>query len=295
MYGIIDIGSNTMRLSCYRVVEKELIPTFHKKNMAGLAGYVDDDNCLSKKGIKRAIDTLEDFKKLIMCVGLDKLYVIATASIRNVDNTEKVVKEIFDKTGIEVEILSGKQEAMYDFQGATYCCDSESGLVVDIGGGSTELVCFDDHRVEDANSIPVGSLNCFSKFVDGLFPTEEEEEDIRAFVRKHLDKLKIGKQKIILGVGGTNRACMKLYNDYYDCESDNTIMESDKITELLQTIVGDEKTGMKRILKIVPDRIHTIIPGMIVIDEINQYCKCKKIQLSAGGVREGYMVEKCCS
>lgn len=295
MYGIIDIGSNTMRLSCYRVVEKELIPTFHKKNMAGLAGYVDDDNCLSKKGIKRAIDTLEDFKKLIMCVGLDKLYVIATASIRNVDNTEKVVKEIFDKTGIEVEILSGKQEAMYDFQGATYCCDSESGLVVDIGGGSTELVCFDNHRVEDANSIPVGSLNCFSKFVDGLFPTEEEEEDIRAFVRKHLDKLKIGKQKIILGVGGTNRACMKLYNDYYDCESDNTIMESDKITELLQTIVGDEKTGMKRILKIVPDRIHTIIPGMIVIDEINQYCKCKKIQLSAGGVREGYMVEKCCS
>lgn len=295
MYGIIDIGSNTMRLSCYRVVEKELIPTFHKKNMAGLAGYVDDDNCLSKKGIKRAIDTLEDFKKLIMCVGLDKLYVIATASIRNVDNTEKVVKEIFDKTGIEVEILSGKQEAMYDFQGATYCCDSESGLVVDIGGGSTELVCFDNHRVEDANSIPVGSLNCFSKFVDGLFPTEEEEEDIRAFVRKHLDKLKIAKQKIILGVGGTNRACMKLYNDYYDCESDNTIMESDKITELLQTIVGDEKTGMKRILKIVPDRIHTIIPGMIVIDEINQYCKCKKIQLSAGGVREGYMVEKCCS
>lgn len=295
MYGIIDIGSNTMRLSCYRVVEKELIPTFHKKSMAGLAGYVDDDNCLTKKGIKRAIDTLEDFKKLIMCVGLDKLYVIATASIRNVDNTEKVVKEIFEKTGIEIVILSGKEEAMYDFKGATYCTSSDSGMVVDIGGGSTELVVFEDNKVQDANSIPVGSLNCFSKFVDGLFPTEDEAEKIRAHVRKHLDKLGVEKQKMILGVGGTNRACMKLYNDYFECETDNTIMETEKITEMLENIGNGEKSGMKKILKIVPDRIHTIIPGIIVIDEINKYCKAKKIQLSAGGVREGYMIEKCCS
>ena len=292
MYGIIDIGSNTMRLSCYRVVDKKLLPTFHKKSMAGLAGYVDEDNCLSKKGIKKVVDTLDDFKKIIMCIGLDRLYVTATASLRNVDNTEKIVKEIYDRTGIEVEIISGKKEAMYDFAGATYGTDFETGIVIDIGGGSTELVCFKDEKVESADSIPIGSLKAFSKYVEGLFPTEDEDEEIREHVRKELDKLQIGKQRLALGVGGTNRACLKLYNEYFDCSVDNTVMECDKIKELLNELRHGKKAGMARILKIVPDRIHTIIPGMIVLDTINDYCRCRKIQMAAGGVREGYMMEK---
>lgn len=292
MYGIIDIGSNTIRLSCYRVVEKQLIHIFHKKNMVGLAGYVNEKNCLSEKGIQKAIATLEDFKNIVMCVGLDRLYIIATASFRNVHNTKEIVESIREKTGLEVDVLSGKQEAMYDFNGATYCTDSESGMVIDIGGGSTELVCYKDGKAEEALSIPIGSLNMFSKFVDGLFPTEEEEDNIRNHVRKELDLLGLKKQKFVLGVGGTNRACMKLYNDYYEYDTKNTVMECEKISHMLVQMRKEERAWRNRILKIVPDRIHTIIPGMIVLDEIDKYYKCKKIGLSAWGVREGYMIEK---
>lgn len=292
MYGIIDIGSNTIRLSCYRVVEKQLIHIFHKKSMVGLAGYVNEKGCLSDQGIEKAAATLEDFKNIVMCVGLDRLYVIATASFRNVHNTKEIVESIEEKTGLQVDVLSGKQEAMYDFKGATYFTDSESGMVVDIGGGSTELVCYKGDKAETAISISIGSLNMFSKFVDGLFPTAEEEKKIREHVREALDPLGLKKQKLVLGVGGTNRACMKLYNEYYGLEADNTIMECDKITGMLAYMRAEEKVWMNRILKIIPDRIHTILPGMIVLDEIIRYYKCKKIQLSAWGVREGYMIEK---
>ena len=110
MYGVIDIGSNTVRLSCYKVVKKELIYVFHKKNMAGLASYVEKSGKLSDKGIKASIDILNDFKKIVSCVGLDQLFVIATASFRNVSNTKEIVDQIYKNTGLMVDVLTGEEE-----------------------------------------------------------------------------------------------------------------------------------------------------------------------------------------
>ena len=292
MYGVVDIGSNTMRLSCYRVVDRRLIPVFQKKNMAGLAGYVDDKNCLSGRGIKRAVEILEDFKNIVMCVGLDKLYVIATASLRNVENTEEILEEILESTGILVQVLSGREEAMYDFKGVSYCMEADSGIVVDIGGGSTELVEFQGEKIDKASSVAMGSLNMFTRFVDDLLPTQKEEKEIREYVGEELSRLDIGKQKLVLGVGGTNRGCLKLYNDFYKLNSQNVEMECEKIRAMFEKIRSGKKGGMTRILKIVPDRVHTMIPGMIILDEINRRYKCKKVQVSAFGVREGYLIEQ---
>lgn len=292
MYGIIDIGSNTIRLSCYRVVDKMLIPVFHKKEMAGLAGYVDENKKLSAKGIAKAIKTLKDFQKIVMCVGLDNLYVIATASFRNVENTAEIIKKIQDQTGLNVQVLSGEEEAMCDFNGARHNEDMEEGMVLDIGGGSTELVPFSGDHVNHAVSIPLGSLNLFSKCVEEIFPTKAEEMLIRMRVRRELDKLAISGKRDILGVGGSNRACLKLYNDYYKMEDDNREMECEKIHEMLGAFSVNQKKVMKRILRIVPDRIHTVLPGIIILDEIINHYHCKKVVVSKWGVREGFMIEK---
>lgn len=292
MYGIIDIGSNTMRLSCYRVVDRSLVTIFHKKATAGLAGYVDENKNLSKEGIDKAIKTLKDFQKIVMCVGLDNLYVIATASFRNVENTEEIITQIFQETGLNVRVLSGEEEAICDFNGARYNDRLEEGMVVDIGGGSTELVPFSGDNVKRAVSIPLGSLNLFSKCVEDLFPNKSEEMAIRARVRRELDKLDIEAKREILGVGGSNRSCLKLYNDYYKLEDSNREMDCEKIHEMLQDFCINHKKVMKRILKLVPDRIHTVIPGMLVLDEIISYYKCRKVKVSNWGVREGYMIGK---
>lgn len=292
MYGIIDIGSNTMRLSCYRVVDRSLVTIFHKKSTAGLAGYVDENKNLSKEGIDKAIKTLKDFQKIVMCVGLDNLYVIATASFRNVENTEEIITQIFQETGLNVRVLSGEEEAICDFNGARYNDRLEEGMVVDIGGGSTELVPFSGDNVKRAVSIPLGSLNLFSKCVEDLFPDKSEEMAIRARVRRELDKLDIEAKREILGVGGSNRSCLKLYNDYYKLEDSNREMDCEKIHEMLQDFCNNHKKVMKRILKLVPDRIHTVIPGMLVLDEIISYYKCRKVKVSNWGVREGYMIGK---
>ncbi|MGN0157782.1 MAG: hypothetical protein ACI39W_01355 [Brotaphodocola sp.] len=292
MYGIIDIGSNTMRLSCYRVVDKTLISVFHKKAMAGLAGYVDENKNLSQEGINKAIKTLEDFQKIVMCVGMDNLYVIATASFRNVENTKEIVAQIRERTGMEVQVLSGEEEAICDFNGARYNDRMDDGMVIDIGGGSTELVPFRGDHAKHAVSIPLGSLNLFSKYVEELFPDKSEELQIRARVRKELDKLDMEAKKEILGVGGSNRACLKLYNNYYKLDDSNRKMECEKIHTMLAAFCANNKMFMRRILKIVPDRIHTVIPGMLVLDEICSYYKCRSVKVTNWGVREGYLIEK---
>lgn len=292
MYGIIDIGSNTVRLSCYRVMNRTLIPVFHKKFMVGLSSYVDDDNNLSDAGIKKLIGVLDLFKTIVMCVGLDCLYVVATASLRNVNNHDVAVSRVYDATGFEIEIISGDDEARYDFMGVRYYDNIDCGMVVDIGGGSTEVAPFRDGRMKRSVSLPIGSLNMFSKYVTDIFPTESEEEDIRDRVVRELDKVDIDYEKKIIGVGGSNRACVKLYNDIYDLDMENKVMDFQKIHGLLDSLMDDKYTLLKKVLKITPDRVNTIIPGMIILDEIGHRYNCKSVKVSTGGLREGYIIEK---
>ncbi len=293
MYGIIDIGSNTMRLSCYRIVDKNPIHVFHKKYMAGLASYVEND-CLSQKGIDKAIEILVEFKKIASSVGLENLYVIATASIRNVNNTKEIGTEIKHRTGFDVEVVSGEEEARYDFIGAKYCLDEAKGIVVDIGGGSTELVFFKNNEIEKAISIPIGSLNMYSKYVKKIVPKKKEMETIREMVREKLKEsdLPTCVREVVLGVGGTNRATGKLYNEVYEKKVYNKEMKCSSIAEILDDFSENKEKASRRILKIVPERIHTIIPGMIIMDEINKRYHCKRIQISSWGVREGYLLDK---
>ncbi len=291
MYGIIDIGSNTMRLSCYRVVEHRLQHVFHKKSMAGLAGYVDDQGNLSARGLERASSTLADFRRLVSCVGLDQLYVVATASLRNVKNSMEVVGELQRSTGMGIRILSGEEEALYDFRGAIGSGGIRSGMMTDIGGGSTEFVPFRNGRPEDAFSMPWGSLNTFVKFVGNLFPTPSEAEAIRELVRVELTRRKVERKKLILGVGGTARACLKLYQDTYRSDHDDYLVDAKRLADMLSELGKGTRKEVMRLLATVPDRLCTILPGLILLDEICRFTGAGTVKISTSGLREGVLME----
>lgn len=292
MYAIIDIGSNTIRLVVYQLQQGRLRSMFQKKVMAGLGSYVNKDNNMKEEGIQRAIEVLKDFQSICQYVNVNQMFIIATASFRNVDNTREIVRRIYKEVGVKVHVLSGEEEAMFDFMGATHMGQQKRGMIVDIGGGSMELVEFDHCNAKDAVSIPLGSLNMYYRFVSKLFPTKEEEREIRKNVRRELRKQHIPKQKIIVGVGGTYRASMKLYNDFYQLEPGNCQMDVDRFGNLLDKLNNGKKVKIHRILRVVPDRVHTVIPGMIMMDELNKYYHCKRIEISSWGVREGYLLSK---
>ena len=169
----IDVGSNTIRLSIYQCETDGIKLLLNKKTMAGLAGYVED-GALSPKGVHKACSVLNSYKDIVHNFGIEQLYVFATASLRNISNSQEAVAQIEEKTGLAIDVITGEEEATLDFIGATRLMDVDDGILVDIGGGSTEIVVYEDGKILKATSIPVGSLSLFSGYVGGLIPTNEE-------------------------------------------------------------------------------------------------------------------------
>ncbi len=197
MYGIIDIGSNTIRLVLYHVENSEhgyrISQIMNKKYTASLAGYVTKKGKMSDAGIQCASDTLCELKRIIDSIHLERVYVFATASFRNVTNTEEVLRRTQAASGFDIQVLSGQEEADCGFYGllseiaqAHKGEDISSGMQIDLGGGSTEFVFFDDRKIKKSLSIPIGSLNLYDRFVDGILPTAEEMKQIRKYVTKQL-------------------------------------------------------------------------------------------------------------
>ena len=179
--GIVDLGSNTIRLSIYHWEGQDFRLLLNKKTMAGLAGYVQG-GVLSDSGILVACRTLSSYRALLDNFQVSKMHVFATASLRNISNTGEAVETIRDVTGIPVEVLSGDAEAALSFKGAVLPGGVSTGLLADIGGGSFELVSYEDMSITSACSLPVGSLSLYTRFVNGLFPTSEERKAMRAYV-----------------------------------------------------------------------------------------------------------------
>ena len=181
--GIVDLGSNTIRLSIYHCDQGQFRLLMHKKTMAGLAGYVQE-GVLSDSGILVACRTLAGYRALLDNFSVSHMHVFATASLRNIFNTAEAVETIRDVTGIQVEVLSGDEEAALSFRGAVLPGGVSTGVLADIGGGSTELVAYENGAIRSGRSLPMGSLSLYTQFVSGLFPTPEEAKRIRQQVRQ---------------------------------------------------------------------------------------------------------------
>ena len=294
IYGIIDVGSNTIRLSIYKYEREELKLLLNKKTMAGLAGYVKE-GILIEEGIKKACDVLKEYKEIIENFSIDKVEVFATASLRNIINSDEATYEIKNKTGFSVTILSGIEEGICDFAGAIHALDIKDGVVVDIGGGSTEIVLYKNTEIIKVYSIPIGSLNLYTSSIKELFPTQDERKEIINKVTGELNKLKgISKTKckIMCGIGGTIRATGALNNYIFETGLNLKEIETKNVKKLIKMFKKQDKQNLLTILKVVPDRIHTIIPGMIILNTIAKYFECEMIHVSGYGVREGYLYSK---
>lgn len=178
MYAVIDIGSNSMRLVLYKLADGEPRQMLNSKQPAGLAGYIDKEQQLTPRGVQKAVEVLQRFQAILDSVHPKRVYVFATASLRNIINTQEVLEEIRRICGLEVRVLTGQEEAIFDYFGALRTLNGPDGLLVDIGGGSTELVLFHDRQVTSACSLPMGSLNMYTRFVRDIIPTADELRDI---------------------------------------------------------------------------------------------------------------------
>ena len=294
MYAVIDMGSNTMRLGIYHNEDGNFKQFFHKKEMVGLAGYVKD-GFLTDEGIEAAASVLKEFGTIVRNLGIEHVMVFATASLRNVENTEEAAVRLWQMTGFKIHVISGEEEAKLDFKGAVSQIRTRDGILVDIGGGSTEIVTFYDKTVLDALSIPVGSLSLFKKHVKRILPKDEERAKIRGIVNKQLNDsgLMIMKPESgqLVGIGGSIRALGRLYRHFYELPEECNVMEVKKLKKMYRQMAEKKNGKWQLILKLCPDRIHTLIPGFLILLTIIERYEIETVVISRCGLREGYLME----
>jgi exopolyphosphatase/guanosine-5'-triphosphate,3'-diphosphate pyrophosphatase len=299
-YGIIDVGSNTIRLCVYEVTYRgkssgtpHISTLLNNKVMAGLASYVVDGR-MTDKGIKRAISVIKDHLKNADFFRCREVHVFATACLRNVDNSDEALAAIEEGIGGPVDLLPGEMEAHLGFRGACLDKNIDHGILIDIGGGSVEMTCIADGAEKAGISLPQGSLSSFSQFVHGLVPTAEESERIAAAFRALLAAHPSAwyRTDALFGIGGTVRSAMKVYADLYGGGKRLGYLEPAHIECMLDAYRHDGAAFAHGALHTVPDRVHTFIPGCLLLREIFAATGAARLQVAKKGVREGYLLER---
>ena len=293
-YTVVDLGSNTMRMSVYER-NGSLRHIMSEKEMIGLIGYTTD-GILSEDGITRVSDVLRDFKETADAIGTDYFSCFATAGLRNIKNTEHAVGLIRERTGVDVAVISGEEEARLDFIGAIGDCGLQAGLMADMGGGSTELVRFEGRHICNSTSLPFGSLFLFKKFVGEILPIRSELKDISKYVESQLENLEwlTGAGEHLCVIGGTARAAARIHQELFEnrlYELQGYTFAADEFKKTLKTLTGLDKKCARVIARVAPERMHTILPGLAAFSQIVKYSGCKTVTVSRSGVREGYLNE----
>ncbi|HHW95558.1 MAG TPA: hypothetical protein GX736_06500 [Mogibacterium sp.] len=293
-HALIDIGSNSMRLTMYEIEDGSFKLLFKEKIMAGLAGYVEN-NILTRDGIKRAYSGLLDFKETLECLGSPDTSVFATASLRNIHNTDEAIATINSATGYDIEIIGDKEEALLGYMGVMHDVDIDDGAFVDIGGASTEIVSFNDRTPVNVGAFSIGSLSIYREFVKKIIPGGSSLKRIRKEIAREINirgEFPFDTRTPVVGVGGTSRAILRLGKKMFNLDDDCSAITSNQLHVLNDFLCSGSKVAINMILRTEPERIHTIVPGIMIMTHIFEQFQAKELLVSKYGVREGYLCQK---
>ena len=299
LYGIVDIGSNTVRLNVYNCQDENISLIFSKKENLGLVFYIKK-GILTNNGIEKLLVVLKDIKDILEYLKIDNYSFFATASLRNIENSSDVIKIIKDSMSIEIDLLSGEEEGELSFYGSIQTIKNDNGILIDLGGGSVEIVIFKNKIITKGYSIPVGSLKMYNEYVSGILPNKEECILIKKRTCMELDRLGLDhneKIPFICGVGGSIRAIGKTLLDLNLLDSKSDLIDVKLLKELerefyLNEVDHDNRYIYNKILHVKPSRIHTIVPALLMLDSITSYFGCEFLSISKFSVREGYLYKK---
>lgn len=286
---IADIGSNTVKMSLFR---NDGTLVWEASRPVGLVGHLEKD-MLTEAGIQALIDTLGRFQKKAE-KEKTALHPFATASLRLAKNREEVLRRVKEATGLTVDLVSGEEEAMLSLTGvsAVSGCSLSNGILMDLGGGSCEIIATREGRIASADSLPVGALALHKKFVKNILPTKEELEAIRHYTKDLADAAGINaKAPQILAVGGSIRAAAGFHAFRFgkvkgDAPYDMTLEEMETLLCEVAAMSMDTKRAL---LSLCPERIHTMPAGLAALTELLSRMEGRVLTVVRGGAREGYL------
>jgi exopolyphosphatase/guanosine-5'-triphosphate,3'-diphosphate pyrophosphatase len=297
-YAIVDIGSNTMRLVIYtRDKSGRLTETENVKAVARLRGYLSESGSMEDEGIDVLVDTLKSFQEVTRHHNLEEVKCVATAAVRQANNQQDIVERVKKETDFNIRVLSEFEEANYGFLAVVNSTPFDSGITVDIGGGSTELTFFENRKLIYFYSFPFGALSLKEQFVKGDMPTGDELKKLRAFLKEQFQTLPWLKDKKLplIGIGGSARNMAQVHQEYIEYplagihQYRMSAAEVKMVNKMLQSM---DFQDVQRVEGLSKDRADIIIPAIEVFSYLMDYIKADVFALSRKGLRDGVFYEQ---
>lgn len=297
-FGIIDIGSNSIRLVIYEQTEHQAHRVVDEnKASARLSELIDDNGNLPHSGMLSIIETLQYFQMLCRVNQTQHIRAVATAAVRNAGNSAEIAKTITAQIGMPIEILSGEQEARYGYLGVRNTLDIAEGIIVDIGGGSTEIALFHNKEIVKSVSFPFGSVNTSKRFLKNGNLDTEGMSKITAMVEKAIDAhpwIKEHPGLPLIGLGGTIRSLSKIdqkQKKYSLQLTHNYQMSAQDVSLMLLTLQPLPLEKRKKFPGLSKDRADIIVPGLIILHTVFKLCQAEHYVISGSGLRDGLFYE----
>ena len=289
--GVVDIGSNSVRLVIYDSQRRAAAPVFNEKVLCGLGRGIAKSGQLSPEGVKRALAALARFRMLSRAISADRIYAVATAAAREATNGKEFITAAEAALGHSVQVLSGKQEARLAAFGVVGAIPDADGIVGDLGGGSLELVDVRGGEQSNGVTLPLGPLRLMDESGGSM-------EKARKIIDGHLDDVDLLgalKGRTLYTVGGTWRNLVRVHmrQQAYPLQALHGYQMSRRSAESLAGfLTGLTPATLHGIAAISKNRSETLPYGALVLERILKIGKPDDIIASAWGVREGVLFSK---
>lgn len=289
LYSVIDIGSSIIKYKVYGIQDK-IEPIITHDKTVGLISYRKDGE-LTDEGITLLLNTLREFKNYSQKLNVNKSVYLATASLRNLDNQEEIITLVKTELNIDIKVLTGEEEAKYSFDSLKLLdIPRQEGIVVDIGGGSSEVSLFEDeNRIILQESIHTGVLSIFNEDVGLLIPTKQEQKNIINQTLIKIEELGIPDYdtEYLYGIGKSIVSVKKLFEHMKIKEDTGDIITIEQVDTILEKLSENTKENYKPLLKVDSERVHTMIPSLLIIKALSIKFKIKKLRVCNVTLQDG--------
>lgn len=292
----IDIGSNAMRLLVGRV---DYDGVFEKLENLRLPVRLGRDAFSNEKMIREetaqlAVAAFTRFRKTADDHKVAKIRAVATSAMREAKNGDLLCDRIASATGIEIEIISGEEEARLIHLAVSNAILLKDKYVmsIDIGGGSVEVTLSQGANILVAESYNMGTVRLLQKLSDQPnMPFERLAREYVEAAKRRIDR-EIGDKKIELcvGTGGNIEEMGALRKKLFKRDSDEVITLGE-LAELIETLSGLTVEERMRKLKLKPDRADVILPACIVLQMIAREARVGEIQIPNVGLKDGILLD----
>ncbi|MGH2822458.1 MAG: HD domain-containing protein, partial [Thermoleophilaceae bacterium] len=295
---VADMGSNSWRLVVFGYEPGtpwwSLVDEIREAVRVG-AGMAKE-GALRPDRIDRAIHTAAVFASFCRASGIDHVEALATSAIRDASNGDELLDAIRDRTGLEPRVISGREEARYDWLAIANSTTIDDGFGLDIGGGSIQALRIEDRRLARAESLRLGSVRVSEEFLPGEKASAKAVKALRKKAAAELDALGWwGEGGRLVGLGGTIRnlaaAAMKRA-DLPPLDVQGFELTREALDDLIESLADRPASKRGEVAGIKPDRGDVILGGALVLAAALDSGGFDRIEVTEAGLREGAFFER---